>query len=763
MNPRNTLPTLDSFGSRISERSEESTSGSQTFLGSTNTPLAMLKRSPYLSAMASTSKESFDLVEQMSRAGPTPAAGASSMTPTKNGGAPAMKPGRSDFFNLKRRSLAPPTQQFASMMTNVDPTTVTPVSSTGTAGTFTEEDAFGNKIASASLCPGHPGEGQQQQHVSNKMPSIRSSLRIGGSRANLASADVQDMAAVNAAAESGMKGSRSVTFATATKRGSVTMMTQPEESTENESNAGFGTAAASSAGAVNPLMAMMMAQQGNGQKARAAGGGQYSAAAMMRKSQSMFSPNHGAGMASMAGAASPGRGGGAAIGNKNEAAAGGNSQFPIYLGKLDGGGEEGAEGVEGSHDAEAEATAQMNLLQQRKRSRSVQTLKYYYQNNAMSQQVAVISEEGDAPGTANSTMGNSARQASNITFKDVLDVGDGETGDLNSQQRNQQWKDFRAFSAANPLLQGAARDPGSDQQEAGEGAARSEDDAKMEGVEGTIVGNQQRDTAVSPGAPSSPLSGTKRTLTPTGVATQNSGHPSSHHNNDATNQPLNRQQHLFGAHRASVSVNDLAVFRRAAARMQQQQTGGGVQSGGGGGGNDSNWTASALPPQQQPPSMMGGDRVGAPTMANQQRPLGGLGGLGGRKPSLVAMMASKSSAGLSGLNASVRQQQRQDLFSRTGMGNAPVNMMPTPMAQNQGATMGGNSGGTSMMGRRAMTVGAGLAYGGANWQSGTNIGKGGMRLSRFNLGALDRESQESILSMGSSAGITASSGQNAEW
>mmetsp|Transcript_22408 Transcript_22408/g.44671 ORF Transcript_22408/g.44671 Transcript_22408/m.44671 type:complete len:303 (+) Transcript_22408:180-1088(+) len=34
----------------------------------------------------------------------------------------------------------------------------------------------------------------------------------------------------------------------------------------------------------------------------------------------------------------------------------------------------------------------------------------------------------------------------NLTFRDMLDEGDGNEGDLNLRHRNQQWKDFRTFS-----------------------------------------------------------------------------------------------------------------------------------------------------------------------------------------------------------------------------------------------------------------------------------------------------------------------------
>mmetsp|Transcript_9204 Transcript_9204/g.21388 ORF Transcript_9204/g.21388 Transcript_9204/m.21388 type:complete len:575 (-) Transcript_9204:74-1798(-) len=114
---------------------------------------------------------------------------------------------------------------------------------------------------------------------------------------------------------------------------------------------------------------------------------------------------------------------------------GGNASFPIYFNKLSTGGssssngtaDDGGGGIGGKQGPDA-APASMAM-----RSKSVNTLQYYYQN--------------PLPGVRDPGQVLRANASKNsLRFKDLLDVGDGVENDLNVRSRNQRWKEFRTFS-----------------------------------------------------------------------------------------------------------------------------------------------------------------------------------------------------------------------------------------------------------------------------------------------------------------------------
>lgn len=294
----------------------------------------------------------------------------------------------------------------------------------------------------------------------------------------------------------------------------------------------------------------------------------------------------------------------------------------------------------------------------------------------------------------------------------MLDEGDGTDGDLNLRLRNQQWKDFRMFSkefeSGNPML--ASIDEG--------GGGNSSSDMLLDTNE-----SQTTTTTTS-------LSGSKRSISPS------SNNPSSSSLSSSNNININTAaafMNTFGSHRqlnshrASVSVNDLAMLRRSAARMRLV----GPTS------TTTNSASAFATTTTLPGAILGGEMLQRASSRNSSNSSIQTAATNSSSRGDVVMSALSPLAQMMAKSANLSSRQQQDLFLGT------VNYQLSSAVGDAAGGVGTSSG---LMGRRARTVGAGLAYGGPN-------------LSRFDLGSLRKDL--SITSGGS--GSTGGTGKNEEW
>ena len=407
-----------------------------------------MKRSRYISAMASSTKESDDLILMLSR--PTSrqssnASGSGGSGSGMSGGGGSSNP-RPNFFELKR-----------------------PSRGTGGGG----------------------GAGKMASGADGLTRRIPSALRMGEGNEQ----------------PSQLKKNTSVTFGAGTKQGSKLGLL--DGSTES----GGGSSSSSSNAAFHGLTrppAMKSA---------------------MRKSQSIAAPqfmlSHQNSIVAPPPPASEGEGGD-----------GGNASFPFYFNKLSTGGSsssnEASNNDGGGKQSPEAAPASMAM-----RSKSVNTLQYYYHNP-----LPGVRDPGQI--LRGRQDGNASKN--NLKFKDLLDVGDGVENDLNVHSRNQQWKEFQTFSTKLGTI--------------------GDSDQAMDGGENDAGALEQQPAAHPPPPPPPPMSGRG-----------------------------------MGARRDAVSVQDLSVLRRAAARMGDRGGGaasgsstalnammtsrlGAASVGSGGGGND---------------------------------------------------------------------------------------------------------------------------------------------------------------------------------
>lgn len=838
-----------------------------------------MKRSPYLSVMAGSTKESEDLVAMLSRPAPgglkrTSGGGTRGMgeagQPAANSPHAPMGGGKSTFFNLKRPSSIAPASPggvgFADahmlQQQQGGSHTVTPVSSAG--GEITDgsqqDDGSGGLSANAPgpLDDNLDGSGRPRSgsNAGGPRPILQSSLR---SALRMSSRSDVNAMAVSAASE--MKKNTSVTFSNTTKKASQLGMIEtgmggvegeqqgnerfyfnPQQmggNTEQQQAAQEAEAAARQEANLRQFQQMTSqhfspsAQQGSSN---------YSAAMMMKKSQSIAAPqfllahkNSAGGSSTTSQASNTANESFAEQGETSQQDGGAeaaNTSFPIYFSKIPGeGGEQQGQGtgqpgqmqqhaVQGAVPPPAATTnvGGMGIAtstgegsppnHRRLRSKSMNTLKYYYENNSVQSNMDPAQRLLHAAGMSGIDVPPISRPSINglnLTFRDMLDEGDGAEGDLNLRLRNQQWKDFRTFSNnfenENPMM-AAAMDR--------EGMFDKPSPIKETG---SVTSTSTTATGTSGTASNVPLSGSKRTLTPSSLNSRNSANTSGSANKVTNNTifinpgggmgmgpPYSRTLH--GSHRASVSVNDLAVLRRAAARMKMNNPA------------DSFNSQDGSPQQQtirrqshRMGETLGGDMLSRlPSDISQSGSSSSISGAQTQHASntastaninnnsalspLAQMMARNNAAKMNAANlnrmssgsssgnnnnsgnkncGSFANQEQQELFFQkfnmalsgsgrmgSGVGNNPA-MSPSPFGMGVSSSASGCGLNASGMGRRSRTVGAGLAYGRANM---TIDMKSGYRLSRFNLGDLKKENSRlsEISSAGSSAG-----GRNEEW
>lgn len=331
-----------------------------------------MKRSPYLSAMASTTKESEDLVAMLSRPAPgglkrtsgggTRGMGEAHNTPTEGG--------KTTFFNLKRPSSMAPTSPAGGVQQQGGSHTVTPVSSAG--GEITEgsqhDDGSGGSLANAPApLDDNLDESGRPRSGSNVggprpilQPSLRSALRMSSR---------SDVKAMAAPAASEMKKNTSVTFSNTTKKASQLGMTETGMGgeVEQQGNARFyfepqqmgGTTEAAARQEANLRQFQQMSLQHFSPSAQQ-GSSNYSAAMMMKKSQSIAAPqfllahkNSVGGSSTTSQASNTANETFAEQGEtsqQDKGAEAGNASFPIYFSKIPGEGENNRGKVLGSQD-----------------------------------------------------------------------------------------------------------------------------------------------------------------------------------------------------------------------------------------------------------------------------------------------------------------------------------------------------------------------------------------------------------------------------
>eukprot|EP00804_Cyclotella_cryptica_P024098 CCRYP_007310-RA/>CCRYP_007310-RA protein AED:0.34 eAED:0.34 QI:0/-1/0/1/-1/1/1/0/351 len=209
-----------------------------------------------------------------------------------------------------------------------------------------------------------------------------------------------------------------------------------------------------------------------------------------------------------------------------------------------------------THDSASEqpfsSSQRQEFVQERTKikAKSVNTLQYYYEAG-MSRGISAQNEFGSKE------KGCFTQSLRNLTFRDMLDEGDGKEGDLNLHLRNEQWKVFR--------MSACGTQEGDDEE--GNSALMFTPEHRSGSVSGskrvpTLSLTHSIDNMGGQDTVSSGNNNTKNTngfpLTPTMTTTnyaQSTGTP----------QPL---RNLVGSHRGCVSAYDLAVFRRAASRIK---------------------------------------------------------------------------------------------------------------------------------------------------------------------------------------------------
>eukprot|EP00804_Cyclotella_cryptica_P024957 CCRYP_015496-RA/>CCRYP_015496-RA protein AED:0.28 eAED:0.28 QI:0/-1/0/1/-1/1/1/0/652 len=357
------------------------------------------------------------------------------------------------------------------------------------------------------------------------------------------------------------------------------------------------------------------------------------------------------------------------------------------------------------------------------KAKSVNTLQYYYKagmRGGISAQNVLGAEEKRI----------FSKSLRNLTFREMLDEGDGKEGDLNLRLRNEQWKVFRSSSC------GTHDDD-------------DHDDDDNEGDNALVFTPEHR---------SGSLLGSKRVLTPSSSTNSNDRmgddtpednilHSSEnndgmehtkafptmtmHHHPQSSGMAQPQSNNLVGSHRGCVSAYDLAVFRRAASRMKMSPQ---MPAATGG----AHW----IEPSQRLP----GETLGAAMLSRLSSSGGSSNVVGGAFQSPVSTPSDQgSTSGPAVIHASPLAQMMANKF-HTGMGasagaGAPLPPMSLPPAS------------SNPLRRRVHTVSAGLAYGSAGFRMDTKT-----RLSRFELAK-----DTSILSLSSQGSGQGGFGKNEEW
>ncbi|KAL7435513.1 hypothetical protein ACHAXH_004734 [Discostella pseudostelligera] len=301
----------------------------------------------------------------------------------------------------------------------------------------------------------------------------------------------------------------------------------------------------------------------------------------------------------------------------------------------------------------------------------------------------------------------------NLTFRDMLDEGDGIEGDLNAHTRNQQWKDFRTFSA------GLTED-------------------------GHCSRSSLSSTSSASGRQSPPLSGSKRvyapTISPSAGPARNS-------------RPLSVND-LFMIPQGVGASNGIAPSASTSTHSR--------------GRNSLNTTP------RQPGETLGGMMLSRTESTNTTAPVVGntvfpttIATTSTDSSPMAQMFAkhAKSSHDIRSINIQDSDPHLIELFmQRASSYMGGVNAMASSKSSvNLIADGSINDTTDSTIGPRRHTVFAGLAYGSSNMT--INYTPNGMRLSTFNLGDLQRDegTMNRYNGIPSTGGGNADGRRNEEW
>jgi len=727
----NNLPTVEdeSVGSNSNRSMRSMNSMNSNTKNHNNGAQPRMKRSPYLSVMAGSTKESEDLVAMLSRptelrrsnikdiadpgGGPSPHQSGGGLSSQLSADSQTLEApgGRSTFFNLKR------------------PSSENPMGA-----------GFDASSGHVQFATGQPSQKQQRP-----LPSLRSSLRMG-SRTDM-KAMSSDMPTANNSEIK--KVTSSVTFSTTTKKASFMGINEgfAASDQQQQGNAGFPSQQQQSRVGFQQVAQM---RQFNPEDQAS----NYSKASMMKKSQSIAAPqfmmahqnstlSSTCEVSANESFSSQGAPGGSSSNDgsadNNDGAA--HQSFPIYFADLPTSGEKNTTTQQQSQQQSSNNKRPSPFQQASMRSKSTNTMQYYA-GKTMQSDIAKDPAQKllHAAGVAGPVTTRPSMNALNLTFRDMLDEGDGE-GDLNVRSRNQQWKHFQSFSnkfeSDNPMMQATMME-----MDRNTGSTSIKEGGSF-GSMGTT--DTESTTPVS-------LSESKRTLTPSSFNSRNGMIGGTTGNKaNASGGGMMPPRSLTGSHRGAVSVNDLAVLRRAAARINVNPTP-----------NDSSsqrQMTTTLPGQT-----LGGGMLSRIPSSTNTAMSSGSSGEDVLSP-LAQMMAKMNSSGgtnsgsvnhggSGGGNPSGAEQQKElflQMLAKRGTGGVGGNPAMSSHASSSNMRMGG-------MGRRVQTVGAGLAYGRGNMSTGKN----GLRLSRFNLGDMTKvNSQLSQISSGGESG--GGGGRNEEW
>lgn len=540
-----------------------------------------LKRSPYLSMMADRSnRKSDDLVLQLSRPrgrsrqslSASSSTGQLSTKTLAGGGATTS----SNFFDLKRSSSCSP----------------------GTTAVQGEEKLL--QLLGSTGIPRH--------HTS----SLRSALRIGAPSVTAAAAAAASVGNVSIGGGGMTKNSTSVTFSHSTKIGNIAQLggetlRRSKNETIPSSPPLLSCSVRKSQSIASPEFIMARAQMHQSQSHQTVS--QQPLSRRMLSQQTLTQQSFFKQILSQQTPSQP----------QGEMGFG-NASFPIHLSHLPAtdhpkNGTLTPTMLPVSHQQARQQTPIVptpHAIMQH-HSKSVKTLQYYYQNCVMlnhHDQSQLTSTNNDnhvardparellhAAGMTGIVTPVTARlsiNGLNLTFKDLLDVGDGVEGDMNIRSRNQQWKEFCSFSDKfdneNPKLRSPAV-TGEDGVGGGAGVGGSFDGHTSNSDLTSMTINPQLLSVTSADRNTKshmPLSGVKRKHSSSSTTASYDpslvggwGGGGGHNDRISTGTgivgpppPSSQHHHTHnrtiagGSHRDTVSVNDMAILRRAASRMK---------------------------------------------------------------------------------------------------------------------------------------------------------------------------------------------------
>lgn len=361
------------------------------------------------------------------------------------------------------------------------------------------------------------------------------------------------------------------------------------------------------------------------------------------------------------------------------------------------------------------------------RSKSVNTLQYYYPNKQHTGngsasylrtqellQAAGISGMVRTPVTSHCSI-----NGLNLTFRDMLDEGDGIEGDLNAHTRNQQWKDFRTFSAG--LTEGGySRRSSSSSSTSSTSKRQSPPLSGSKRVHAPTVS-----PSAGPARNTRPLSVNDLFMIPQGVGASNGVAPTASTSTRSRGRSsLNATPRLPGE-----TLGGMMLSRTASINTTAPVVGNSVFPT-----TTTTTSTSTMDSSSSPMAQMFAKHARSSHDIRSSN-------IQDSDPQLLELFMQRASSYIGGANATTNSKSSVKLIADGSINNTT----------------------DSTIGPRRHTVGAGLAYGSANMT--INYTPNGMRLSTFNLGELQRDegTMNRYNGIPSTGGGNADGRRNEEW